>query len=106
MTYSTKRWLSFYFALLLGLAVLGSYNQGLYQNHRSLIHHKEELIVQRTELRSESTKVSGALSVRTWAEARGMVPVTSLMKAGTILQGGAPRITYPSSGLEMFTAWR
>ncbi len=106
MTYSAKRWLSLYFALLLGLAILGSYNQQLYRTHRALIDHKEELILQRTELRSRAAKIEGAKYVRAWAELRGMVPVTSLVKAGTISEGGAPRIEYPSSGLELFTSWR
>jgi hypothetical protein len=106
MTYQAKRWLSFYFALLLGLAVLGSYNQNLYRTHRALIDHKEELIVSRTELRNASGKITGAIPVAAWAEARNMVRVTTLTKAGTIEQGGAPRIQYPSSGLEMFTLWR
>jgi hypothetical protein len=105
MTYSTKRWLGIYFALLLGLAVLGSYNQQLYRTHRALIDHKEELILARTDLRNKSSKITGALPVAAWAEAHTMVRVTTLTKAGTIGQGGAPRIPYPPSGLEMFTVW-
>jgi hypothetical protein len=106
MTYTTKRWLGFYFALLLGLAVLGSYNQQLYSKHRSLITHKEELIIERTNLRSESSKITGAIPVRIWAEARGMVPVSSLVKAGEITQGGVPHVQPSSSEVEMFTTWR
>jgi hypothetical protein len=106
MTYSTKRWLGFYFALLLGLAVLGNYNQQLYRTHRDLITHKEELIVQRTNLRSESSKITGAIPVRIWAEARGMVPVSNLVKAGEISQGGVPHLEPSSSEVEMFTTWR
>jgi hypothetical protein len=106
MTISAKRWLSFYFALLLGLAVLGSYNQHLFRTHRELISRKDELILQRTELRSQSTKITGSLPVAAWAEARGMVRVSSLSKAGTIPQGGAPHLEPPSTGLEMFTTWQ
>lgn len=106
MTYSTKRWLTLYFALLVGLAVFGSYNQQIYRTHRALIDHKEELILARTELRNESSKVTGAIPVAAWAEANGMVRVTTLTKAGTIQEGGAPRIQYPSSGVEMLTVWR
>jgi hypothetical protein len=106
MTYPTKRWLSFYFALLLGLAVLGSYNQRFYSTHRDLITHKEELIVQRTNLRSESSKITGAIPVRIWAEARGMVPVSSLVRAGEITQGGVPHVVPSSSEVEMLTTWR
>jgi hypothetical protein len=106
MTYSTKRWLSLYFALLLGLAVFGSYNQQVYKTHRALINHKEELILSRTELRNESGKITGAIPVARWAEANGMVRVTTLTKAGTIQEGGAPRVEQSSAGVEMFTLWR
>lgn len=105
MTYATKRWLGFYFALLLGLAILGNYNQQLYRTHRDLITYKEELIVQRTNLRSESSKITGAIPVRVWAEARGMVPVSGLVKAGQIPQGGVPQVEPSSSEVEMFTTW-
>lgn len=106
MTYMAKRWLSFYFALLLGLAVIGSYNQQFYRTHRDLITHKEELILERTNLRSESSKITGAIPVRVWAEARGMVPVSSLVKAGQIRQGGVPHLEPSSSEVEMLTTWR
>jgi hypothetical protein len=106
MTYSTRRWLSFYFALLLGLAVIGSYNQQLYRTHSGLIERKEELMAQRTNLLSESGKITGAIPVGVWAEARGMVRATTLTRAGQISQGGAPHTEYLSSGLEMFTLWR
>lgn len=106
MTYSTKRWLSLYFALLLGLAIFGSYNQQIYRTHRALIDHKEQLILSRTELSNESNKITGALPVQRWAEQNGMVRVTHLTKAGTIGQGGAPRVESTSSGVEMYTLWR
>jgi hypothetical protein len=106
MTFSAKRWLSFYFALLLGLAVLGSYNQQLFRTHRDLINYKDELIVQRTELRSLSSKITGPLPVAAWAEARGMVRVSGLSRAGTIPQGGAPEVQPSARGVEMFTTWQ
>jgi hypothetical protein len=106
MTYSTKRWLSLYFALLVGLAVFGSYNQHIYRNHRALIEHKEELVLARTELSNASNRITGALPVQRWAEQNGMVRVTNLTKAGTIEQGGAPRVQPSSSGMEMTTLWQ
>ncbi len=106
MTYATKRWLSFYFALLLGLAVFGSYNQELYRTHNALIEHKETLRAAQAELGNESSKITGAIPVAVWAEERGMVRGTTLTKAGSFEQGGAPRVQYPSSGLEMYTSWR
>jgi hypothetical protein len=106
MTYSAKRWLSVYFALLLGLAVFGSYNQQLYSMHRALISHKEELVLARTELSNASNQITGAQPVQRWAEQNGMVRVTHLTKAGTVKQGGAPRTQPASAGVEMYTLWQ
>jgi hypothetical protein len=106
MTYSTKRWLTLYFALLLGLAIFGSYNQQLYRTHRTLIDHKEELILTRTELGNESGKITGAIPVAKWAEANGMVRGAALTKAGSYETGGAPYLEKSSLGVEMYTLWR
>jgi hypothetical protein len=106
MTYATKRWLSFYFALLLGLAVFGSYNQQVYKTHRALIEHKETLMLERTELGNEAGKIQGAIPVAQWAQANGMVRVTTLTRAGTVSEGGAPRVQPASSGLELLTLWQ
>ncbi|MGL4608890.1 MAG: hypothetical protein ACRCYY_04270 [Trueperaceae bacterium] len=106
MTYTAKRWLSFYFALLLGLAILGSYNQQLYKTHRNLISHKDDLVTKRTDLSARSSKITGPVPVTTWAESHGMVRVSGLSRAGTIPQGGAPSVEPLHSKVEMYTTWR
>ena len=86
--------------------MFGSYNQQIYRNHRALIDHKEALMLSRTELSNESNQITGAVPVKRWAEQNGMVRVTNLTRAGTIEQGGAPRVRESSAGVEMYTLWR
>ncbi len=106
MTPFTLRVVTLYLALLLGLTALGAYNQGLYQQQRTLLKTKAALQLELTDVRSSASRVSGRLAVRRWAYARGMVPATSAQRTEQVAPTAAPEPAQAQTGLEMRTLWR
>jgi hypothetical protein len=95
MIRASKRWIS-----------LGVYNQQLYKHHNFLIERKEDLTKEKAELRVLASKINGPLTVRQWAEARGMVSVAILPQEGISAYIPIPSYQPPMTGLELSTVWR
>ena len=105
MTLRTRRWLTVYLVLLLALSVLGASNQGLYAEREDLLHRKDALRLELSELRREAASISGALAVRQWAYAEGMVSATEL-ESLLVAPVSAPSVHLAEGGLEVKTLWR
>ena len=107
MTSLTKRCLMTYVALLFCLALVGAQNQGLYRTQAALIDQKLDLQTQLTDLRVTASRVNGALAVREWAYARGMVSAPQVEDVRKVMPGPAPEVTAsPATTLEVRTLWR
>ena len=107
MTSLTKRCLMVYVALLFCLALVGAQNQELYRTQASLIDQKLELQTQLTDLRVTASRVNGALAVREWAYARGMVSAPQVEDVKKVMPSPAPEvIPSPEQRLEVRTLWR
>ena len=107
MSAMTKRWVTLYTCMLIGLAVVGVNNRYLFRTHQSLIDQKEELYQVRTQLRSQAQAVRSLDNVRAYAQARGMVPTALLENGPTAEAVPAPSISrdVPTT-LELRTRWR
>lgn len=106
MTRSSRNLLALYLSALLTLAYLGVQNQRGYIQHESLLQQKRALQAQLEELRRDAASVSGALAVRNWALARGMVPAPEALNIREVEPAPAPEVTLPHGELEVYTLWR
>lgn len=106
MTRLSRRLFFLYLALLLALAALGAHNQGRRGLHAGLIADKAALQLQLGSLRSNAAEVTGALAIRSFAHARGMVAAPEVGSVTEVFPISPPEFTAPESGLEVRTLWR
>lgn len=106
LTRRTKSLMMLYIILLIALAMIGSKNQKAYKLNYRLIDRKEELQVQVSDLRADVARYEGALSIRAWAKAKGMVPAPEARNYKHLAFTPAPEIKQPDTGLEIRTLWR
>ncbi len=106
MTTISQRLLALYLACLIALAALGAHNQLNYLQHEALLGQKASLQLQLSGLRQEAAGVTGALAVRRWALARGMVPAPEALNIREIAASPAPTTPVSQGRLELYTLWR
>ena len=106
MTGQTMKLLSAYITLLLGLAVLGGYNQGLYKQQATLIDQKAKLQAQIRGLRAEAAPINGPLAISNWAKAQGMVSASQALNTRTVAPGPGPSIKHETGSVGVITIWR
>jgi len=102
----TQRLLALYLTCLLALAALGAHNQTRYRDHWRLMEDKGVLQEELLGLRKGAAEVAGALAVRRWAHARGMVPAPEVAEQGSVPPAPPPETYLPQGGLEVRTVWR
>lgn len=106
MTLLSQRLLALYLVSLLALAALGAHNQLRYKHHDSLLTQKQVLEARLSTLRRETNGITGALAVRNWALAQGMVPAPEALNHRHVSARPAPETPLPQGKLEMYTLWR
>lgn len=106
LTRSSRQLLGLYLSALLALAWLGAQNQRGYERHETLLGQKEALQTQLQGLRHEAAGVTGALEVRRWALARGMIAAPEALNIYTTAPTAAPVTPLPEGELELYTLWR
>lgn len=106
MTLLSQRLLALYLASLLALAALGAHNQLRFEHHEALLDQKQVLEVRLSALRRDTNGITGALAVRNWALAQGMVPAPEALNHRYVSARPAPEPPLPQGELEMYTLWR
>lgn len=106
MTRLSQRLFMLYLALLLALAALGAHNQVRRSLHADLLSDKAALQTQLSSLRRSAAEVSGALAIRSWAHARGMVAAPEVQNVSEVAPSAPPAVVQPVTGLEVYTVWR
>jgi hypothetical protein len=106
MTRLSQRLVMLYLALLLALAALGAHNQVRRSLHADLLSDKAALQDQISSLRRNAAEVTGALAVRAWAHARGMVPAPEVANVAYVAPAAPPEEAAQPSELEVYTVWR
>jgi hypothetical protein len=106
MSPRVQRLFLLYLGLLVVLAALGATNQQLYRQQATLMTQKAALQVTLSDLRRATAEVTGALAVREWAHARGMIAVPNAKEAYDVAPVPPPEIPILEYGLEVRTVWR
>lgn len=95
-----------YLASLLVLAVLGAQNQLRTDYQEGLMSRKELLNTNLRTLRRDAAQISGALAVREWAHAQGMVAAPEALNVFDIPTQPVTLQPQEQGRLEMYTLWR
>ena len=106
MTQLSQRLFVLYLALLLALAAMGAHNQARRSLHAQLIADKGALEFQLGSLRKSAAEVTGALAIRSFAHAQGMIAAPEAFSVTEVAPTPAPEFTSPETGLEVRTLWR
>lgn len=106
MTRLSQRLFMLYLALLLALAALGAHNQVRQRLHADLLDDKAALQTQLSSLRRSAAEVTGALAIRSWAHARGMVAAPEVQNVTEVDPASPPIAAQAATGLEVYTVWR
>ncbi len=94
-------------ALLLALALLGSWNQTRFRYQSGLLDQKEQLQSTIASLRLSASGVAGPGVIGAWARANGMVPVPQVNLVREVAPQPLPLRSEPlQTGLEVSTVWR
>lgn len=111
MTRLSQRLLVLYLATLLALAALGAHNQLRSSYQENLSKRQQALNLQLTELRRDAAQITGALAVRSWATASGMVAAPEALNISDVQAAPAPQtdaalVVNLNEGVEVETLWR
>ena len=101
----TMKLLGMYVALLFCLAIMGGFNQNLYQRQASLIQQKTQLQAHIRLLRAEAALINGPLAVPAWAKGKGMVSASQALNTRTVAPGPGPNVTKETGSVEVYTLW-